>query len=252
MALMDTGWLESAVRVTSRADVAGSPFGRWAATSANAWHETRLTSTSVAPTTEMTRPVVESGKTERSAGTSRWMKVSDSISSCTRAVAVEEEGAAREREQKKAPIGTASASFDSVPPLDAALKRAGVAAVKDPPKRTVPALSLKAWQVTVGSSMVAATPADAARLLAVGKTWSSGTVRPAAESPSPVFTTTWTFSLEAGTGTASPSAAKSEADAMRMEVVFIFEKEKRLNVKIKLGKFSGVEGNKQRKRTNEM
>ena len=168
IALIVTGLLELAVRVTSPAEVAGFPTGCLAATSAKAWHDTLLTSTPVAVTRDISRPVVEIWNTEPSAGTSRWIKVSDSISSCTRAEAVKE--TVGELEQKKAPIGTASSGLDSVPPLDVALKLAGVFAVKGLPRGIFPALSLKAWHVAVGSSMEAATPFEARGLFAVEKT----------------------------------------------------------------------------------
>lgn len=74
-------------------------------------------------------------------------------------------------EQKKAPIGTATLRLGSVPQLDVALKLAGVSAVKGLARGMIPALSLKAWQVAVGSSMVAPTPAEAPGLSAVEKSW---------------------------------------------------------------------------------
>lgn len=172
IALIVTGLLLCAVRVTSPAEVAGFPTGCLAATSAKAWHDTRLTFTPVALTMDISRPVVGIRKMEPLTGTSRWIKVSDSISNCTRAEATggAAEGTLGELEQRKAPIGTASSGLESTPPLDFALKLAGVFAVKGFPRRTVPALSLKAWHVAVGSLMVAATPFEAARLFAVEKT----------------------------------------------------------------------------------
>jgi hypothetical protein len=89
-----------------------------------------------------------------------------------------------ELEHRKAPTVMASEATDAV--LPSLTKTAAFAALKGTPRGLVAALSLKAWQTAVGSSMLASTT-----FCGVVKSWSRLTDIWIDESPSPVFIWTW-------------------------------------------------------------
>ena len=147
-------------------------------------------------------------KVEPSAGTVPWTNWSADCSSSIVTVAVEEEEEEEEGvdideeevdvmvldssassfdeelEHKNAPTVIASEATDAV--LPSLTNITPLAAVKGAPRGLVAALSLKAWQTAVGSSILAATA-----FWGVVKSWSRVTVIWIEASPSPVLIWTW-------------------------------------------------------------
>jgi hypothetical protein len=120
-----------------------------------------------------------------------------------------------ELEHRKAPTVMASEATDAV--LPSLTKVAPLAAVKGAPRGLVAALSLKAWQTAVGSSMLAATAC-----WGVVNSWSSVTVTWIEVSPSPVLIETWiVVACREWRGRALARPARRAAEVRREDVFML-------------------------------
>ena len=124
-------------------------------------------------------------------------------------------------EHRYAAMVTASLAWDAVSPLEVAEKLTSEPAEKTVPIAWVAAASVNAWQKTPGVEIEAATAWEVKPDVAV--TWSRGTVKVVAESPSPVLMSMITeeVSRETERGAAQAMAARRRVVAALNMVDFI-------------------------------